>query len=81
MTFKSKSEDDIKYLKGIAIARGKNKNIKSFTGYEIYLKKDAAKQNEQIVNEVTVNPELQQPQRKLVDEFIMKHHILTEMGM
>lgn len=59
MTFKSKSEDDIKYLKGIAIARGKNKDIKSFTGYEIYLKKDAAKQNEQIVNEVTVNPELQ----------------------
>lgn len=59
MTFKSKSEDDIKYLKGIAIARGKNKDIKSFTGYEIYLKKDAAKQNEQIVNEVTVNPKLQ----------------------
>lgn len=59
MTFKSKSEDDIKYLKGIAIARGKNKDIKSFTGYEIYLKKDAAKQNEQIVDEVTINPKLQ----------------------
>lgn len=59
MTFKSKSEDDIKYLKGIAIARGKNKDIKSFTGYEIYLKKDATKQNEQIVNEVTINPKLQ----------------------
>ena len=59
MTFKSKNEDDVKYLKGIALARRKNKDIASFTGYEIYLQKDAAKQNEQIVNEVTVDPELQ----------------------
>lgn len=59
MTFKSKKEDDIKYLEGIALARRKNKDISSFTGYEIYLQKDAAKQNEQIVNEVTINPELQ----------------------
>lgn len=58
MTFKSKNEDDVKYLKGIALARRKNKDISSFTGYEIYLQKDAAKQNEQIVNEVTVDPEL-----------------------
>ena len=58
MTFKSKSEDDVKYLKGIAIARRKNKDIDSFTGYEIYLQKDAAKQNEQIVGEVIVDPEL-----------------------
>jgi len=59
MTFKSKNEDDVKYLKGIAIARRKNKNVDSFTGYEIYLQKDAAKQNEQIIDEVTINPELQ----------------------
>lgn len=59
MTFKSKNEDDIKYLEGIAVARSKNKDIDSFTGYEIYLKKDAAKQNEQIVDEVTINPKLQ----------------------
>lgn len=59
MTFKSKNEDDVKYLKGIAIARRKNRDIDSFTGYEIYLQKDAAKQNEQIINEVTVNPKLQ----------------------
>lgn len=58
MTFKSKSEDDVKYLKGIALARRDNKDIKSFSGYEIYLQKEAAKQNEQIVNEVTVDPEL-----------------------
>lgn len=59
MTFKSKNEDDVKYLKGIAIARRDNKNINSFTGYEIYLQKDAAKQNEQIIEEVVVNPKLQ----------------------
>lgn len=59
MTFKSKNEDDVKYLKGIAIARKENKNVDSFTGYEIYLQKDAAKQNEQIIDEVTINPELQ----------------------
>ena len=59
MTFKSKNEDDVKYLKGIAIARRKNNDIDSFTGYEIYLQKDATKQNEQILNEVTVSPELQ----------------------
>lgn len=59
MTFKSKNEDDVKYLKGIAIARRENKNVDSFTGYEIYLQKDAAKQNEHIIDEVTINPELQ----------------------
>lgn len=59
MTFKSKNEDDVKYLKGIAIARRKNNDIDSFTGYEIYLQKDATKQNEQILNEVTINPKLQ----------------------
>ena len=59
MTFKSKNEDDVKYLKGIAIARRKNKDIDSFTGYEIYLQKDASKQNEQIIEEVVVNPRLQ----------------------
>lgn len=59
MTFKSNNEDDVKYLKGIAIARRENKNIDSFTGYEIYLQKDAAKQNEQIIDEVTINPKLQ----------------------
>lgn len=59
MTFKSNNEDDVKYLKGIAIARRKNRDIDSFTGYEIYLQKDAAKQNEQIIDEVTVNPKLQ----------------------
>ena len=59
MTFKSKSEDDVKYLKGIAIARRKNNDIDSFTGYEIYLQKDAAKQNEQILNEVTISLKLQ----------------------
>ena len=59
MTFKSNNEDDVKYLKGIAIARRDNKNIDSFTGYEIYLQKDAAKQNEQIIEEVVVNPKLQ----------------------
>lgn len=58
MTFKSKNEDDVKYLKGIALARRNNKDIVSFTGYEIYLQKDAAKQNEQIANEVTIVPEL-----------------------
>lgn len=59
MTFKSKNEDDVKYLKGIAIARRDNKDIDSFTGYEIYLQKGATKQNEQIINEIVVNPELQ----------------------
>lgn len=59
MTFKSNNEDDVNYLKGIAIARRKNRDIDSFTGYEIYLQKDAAKQNEQIIDEVTVNPKLQ----------------------
>ena len=59
MTFKSKNEDDVKYLKGIAIARRKNNDIDSFTGYEIYLQNDAAKQNEQILNEVTISPKLQ----------------------
>lgn len=59
MTFRSSNDDDIKYLKGIAIARGKNKNIDSFKGYEIYLRKEAATQNEQTVGEVTIVPKLE----------------------
>lgn len=58
MTFRSSNDDDIKYLKGIAIARGKNKDIDSFKGYEIYLRKEAATQNEQVVEELTIFPKL-----------------------
>lgn len=59
MTFKSNNEEDIKYLKGVAIARRKDKNIDSFKGYELFLRKEAASQNEQLVQEVTIIPELQ----------------------
>lgn len=59
MTFRSNSEEDIQYLKGVAIARRKNRNIDSFSGYEIYLNQEAAKQNEQIVSEVEIIPSLE----------------------
>ena len=59
MTFKSNNEEDIKYLKGVAVARRKDKNIDSFKGYELFLRKEAASQNEQLVQEVTIIPELQ----------------------
>lgn len=48
MTFKSNNEEDIKYLKGVAVARRKDKNIDSFKGYELFLRKEAASQNEQL---------------------------------
>lgn len=59
MTFMSNNDDDIKYLEGIAIARRKDKNIDNFKGYEIYLRKEAASQNEQTISEVTIEPELE----------------------
>ncbi len=59
MTFRSNSEEDIQYLKGVAIARRKNRDIDSFSGYEIYLNQEAAKQNEQVVSEVEIVPTLE----------------------
>ncbi len=59
MTFRSNIEEDIQYLKGVAIARRKNKDIDSFSGYEIYLNQEAAKQNEQVVSEVEIVPALE----------------------
>lgn len=59
MTFRSNSEEDIQYLKGVAIARRKNRDIDSFSGYEIYLNQEAAKQNEQVVSEVEIVPALE----------------------
>lgn len=59
MTFMSNNDNDIKYLEGIALARRKNNNIDSFKGYEIYLRKEAANQNEQTISEVTIEPALE----------------------
>lgn len=59
VTFQSKNEDDVKYLKGIAIARKNNKDISSFTGYNIFLEKEASKQNEQNIDEITIDTELE----------------------
>lgn len=59
MTFRSNSEEDIQYLKGVAIARRKNRDIDSFSGYEIYLNQEAAKQNEQVISEIEIVPVLE----------------------
>lgn len=59
MTFRINSEEDIQYLKGVAIARRKNRDIDSFSGYEIYLNQEAAKQNEQVISEVEIIPALE----------------------
>ena len=57
MTFKSTEEKDIEYLKGIALAKSKNKDISSFSDYELFLRKEAAKQSEEILDEIEVTAE------------------------
>lgn len=59
MTFKTDSEDDIKYLKGVALAKNNNKSIESFKDYEIYLKKEESKQSEEHFDEVEFSPKLE----------------------
>lgn len=58
MTFKSNDKTDIEYLKGVALARSKNKNIENFSDYELYLKKEAEKQQEENFDEVNIVPKL-----------------------
>lgn len=59
MTFKSDNADDIKYLKGVALARTNNKSIESFKDYEIYLRKEEGKQSEEHFEEVAISPKLE----------------------
>lgn len=55
LTFKSNDEKDIEYLKGVALAKNKNKSINNFKDYELYLRKEASKQNESHFEEVSIN--------------------------
>jgi len=55
LTFKSNDEKDINYLKGIAIAKTKNKSINNFKDYELHLRKESNKQNESHFEEIVVN--------------------------
>lgn len=58
VTFKSNDVSDLEYLKGIAIAKSKNKNIDNFKDYELYLQKESAKQNESHFDEISINSEV-----------------------
>ena len=55
ITFKSNDEKDIKYLKGVALAKIENKGINNFRDYELHLRKEASKQNESHFEEVSIN--------------------------
>jgi hypothetical protein len=59
MTFKSNEEKDIEYLKGIALAKSKNKDIGSFSDYELFLRKEASNQSEEHLDEFEVFPKLE----------------------
>lgn len=59
MTFRSDNEEDFKYLKGIAIARKKSEKINSFKDYELFLKKESDKQQEENFEEITIIPKLE----------------------
>lgn len=60
LTFKSSNEDHVKYLKGVALAKTKSSSINNFKDYELYLKKEASKQNESHFSEVNVNAEIKE---------------------
>jgi hypothetical protein len=59
VTFKSNDENDIKYLKGIALARSKNDDkVNNFKDYELYLRKEASKQGEEHFDDISINAEI-----------------------
>lgn len=62
VTFKSSNENDLKYLKGIALAKSTNKNIDNFKDYELYLQKEASTQNESHFDEISINEEVSKPE-------------------
>lgn len=55
VTFKSSNENDLKYLKGIALAKTTNKNIENFYDYELYLQKESSNQNESHFDEISIS--------------------------
>lgn len=55
LTFKSNDEKDIDYLKGVALAKTKNKGINNFRDYELHLRKEASKQNESHFEEIAIS--------------------------
>lgn len=50
-----KGDNKISYLKNIAVARGENKNIKTFKAYNYYLDKNSSIQGESHVEEVYID--------------------------
>ena len=56
VTFNNK---DIKYLEGIAIARNRDKSIKTFKDYNCWLDKESSKQGESHVEEIVVKEEME----------------------
>lgn len=68
MTFRTSNEDDMEYLKGIAIVRNQGQDIETFNGYELFLKNK--KQNESIFNEVTVIPVLKTKPKEATGQVI-----------
>ncbi|WP_252241587.1 hypothetical protein [Clostridium sp. ZBS18] len=53
-----KGKEKIEYLKGIAKAKSKNKDIETFKDYNLYLDKEKSSQNESLVDEVIVEEKM-----------------------
>ncbi|GCD11680.1 hypothetical protein [Clostridium tagluense] len=70
ITFKGRNEKDIKYLKDIALAKSKNKNISSFKNYQLFLNEENNKQSESQIEEVVIKAEVinEVPQAKGIVE-------------
>lgn len=64
MTFRSDKEEDLNYLKGIAVARNKNSNVNSFRDYELYLKKEKSGQSEELFTEVEISLKMETSPKK-----------------
>jgi len=58
LTFKSNDKNDLEYLRGVAIAKGKNKGINNFKDYELHLRKESNQQNESNFEEVTIDAKI-----------------------
>lgn len=70
MTFRTSKEDDMNYLKGVAIARRNNEGIDTFSGYELSLKKQDKEQSESIFDEVNINPVLKTEPKEAIGRVV-----------
>lgn len=71
LVFKGEKDEDIKYLQGIALLKKKNKDLKSFNDFEVFMNSEAAKESSDVsfIQETKTKPDEAKGVRVIHDDY------------